>query len=385
MRKSLRGSSLHYTDGRGQNEEKSLHVLRELFIESYVTPRGGIARSSKNLKYLQEFAIDHDIHIPFSPDYRPKPQKWAAPKKRFLHMDENFIPTQHLLLVQCLYAPHVICTEISQIDGTYGFNESQQSVYSRRSEKPFFKGHNACDVDLMMVVHHLNFWKYWLTNDPMETLAGGFSRLDKHHRPKYFTTKLTNGAANLGYHWTGTYAFLDNDELDNLREDPSGTYIDQFPGEGEDDPFQDVQLQLQDDDSHYWPESFEQEVASQLQPELLAKTRAQRRALEKGEHFQPVSYRFGGNGTDQKDNFSANGWLNSLPSQMGVPGWQRLTMMKYYKNKDTDVIDDNSLWAYEGVVLPGGKIIVGRWWRAGVHDDDEDEFYSGPFILWCID
>ena len=51
-------------------------------------------------------------------------------------------------------------------------------------------------------------------------------------------------------------------------------------------------------------------------------------------------------------------------------------------------MDWDALWAYEGVVLPGGKIVVGRWWSpsnnaAGGAVDEQQ--YSGPFVLWCVD
>lgn len=63
-------------------------------------------------------------------------------------------------------------------------------------------------------------------------------------------------------------------------------------------------------------------------------------------------------------------------------------MMKYYVEDGHDTTDPaaalpDSIWAYEGVVLPGGKIILGRWWHP-LHGDDE-EMYSGPFILWNVD
>lgn len=49
-------------------------------------------------------------------------------------------------------------------------------------------------------------------------------------------------------------------------------------------------------------------------------------------------------------------------------------------------VDGSALWAYEGVVLPGGQVVVGRWWgpRAAGADLNE-ESYSGPFMFWCVD
>ena len=66
---------------------------------------------------------------------------------------------------------------------------------------------------------------------------------------------------------------------------------------------------------------------------------------------------------DLEDDFHAVGWLNALPDQYGIPGWQRITFMKHFA-EDLDNVDSDNLWAYEGVVLPGGRIIVGRWWFA---------------------
>lgn len=66
---------------------------------------------------------------------------------------------------------------------------------------------------------------------------------------------------------------------------------------------------------------------------------------------------------DLQDDFHAIGWLNALPDQRGIPGWQRITFMKHFA-EDLEEVDSDNLWAYEGVVLPGGRIIVGRWWFA---------------------
>ena len=53
-----------------------------------------------------------------------------------------------------------------------------------------------------------------------------------------------------------------------------------------------------------------------------------------------------------------------------------------------DEIDDDAelnpgCWAYEGVVLPGGMIILGRWWSP--MDDSGEKRCMGPFIFWNVD
>jgi hypothetical protein len=55
-------------------------------------------------------------------------------------------------------------------------------------------------------------------------------------------------------------------------------------------------------------------------------------------------------------------------------------------------------WFYEGVVLPGGKLIAGRWWQpleapppsryaqmTGVDGRNLRRRVTGPFLYWCID
>ena len=58
-----------------------------------------------------------------------------------------------------------------------------------------------------------------------------------------------------------------------------------------------------------------------------------------------------------------------------------MTMMKYFITPN-GAFDADALWAYEGVVLPGGQIIVGRWWSP---EEDSSDLYSGPFIFWNVD
>lgn len=91
---------------------------------------------------------------------------------------------------------------------------------------------------------------------------------------------------------------------------------------------------------------------------------------------------FEGHGIDDEEFLSA-GHLTALVPQQGIPGWQRLKMMKYYHMEDTGEIDTEALWAYEGVVLPGGKIMLGRWWSPDVVFNN-GETYSGPFIFWNV-
>ena len=58
-------------------------------------------------------------------------------------------------------------------------------------------------------------------------------------------------------------------------------------------------------------------------------------------------------------------------------------MMKEMPSEDGEYGTGHSnQWAYEGVVLPGGQVMVGRWWRP--FDPEDAPSYSGPFIFWQV-
>ena len=109
---------------------------------------------------------------------------------------------------------------------------------------------------------------------------------------------------------------------------------------------------------------------------------------------------FGGSGNDA-EHFQCSGIVHPLPPQHGIPGWQRVTIMKYfdpikraggpatpstsddgYDFDDDDVTVNNGCWCYEGVVLPGGMIMLGRWWSP--MDDADERHCMGPFIFWNV-
>jgi hypothetical protein len=150
-----------------------------------------------------------------------------------------------------------------------------------------------------------------------------------------------------------------------------------------------MQIEFPKETKFPWPQLFEDHLDSIAFHQKYAKPagrRAQRsnRSPTSAHIPEDKTRRFEGTGYDDED-FYAAGWLNPLPPQHGVIGWKRMTMMKFFMDIN-GLVDIDALWAYEGVVLPGGEIIVGRWWAP----DDSSEIgkmtmYSGPFILWNVD
>jgi hypothetical protein len=61
-------------------------------------------------------------------------------------------------------------------------------------------------------------------------------------------------------------------------------------------------------------------------------------------------------------------------------------MMKFYTRMENgqEVYDPNQVWAFEGCVLPGARIVVGRWWDS-LSDPNASTTLSGPFLWWNVD
>ena len=125
-----------------------------------------------------------------------------------------------------------------------------------------------------------------------------------------------------------------------------------------------------------FPDSFEEELHGKPKGQYFDSTTC--KAIDPG-------YKdFFGLGKAKTD-YHLFGRMHSLPSQAGIPGWQRVTMMKVMPEEGTKTYGNNltAVWAYEGVVLPGGQIIIGRWWSP-FHNGGVGTSYCGPFIFWQV-
>lgn len=152
-------------------------------------------------------------------------------------------------------------------------------------------------------------------------------------------------------------------------------------------------MELNFDQSHPGSstEDLEQRISSilshspALSPHLSTPTagnakQGERVSSSESSRTKPPYLIFEGSGLD-RDQFHCAGQLQALPPQQGIPGWQRITLMKYELDAH-GFYDPGSCWAYEGIVLPGGQIILGRWWSP-LNSDGEGAL-CGPFIFWNV-
>lgn len=161
-----------------------------------------------------------------------------------------------------------------------------------------------------------------------------------------------------------------------------------------------------------------------LPPRGSAAPAREDRTPKEGVHY----LRFTGTGYDAEP-YLCVGIVHALPPQHDIPGWQRVTLMKYFdpspppsfssfspsisppttitnqtdkdkewsgnnfsassSNDKTDRTaehehedNDNGCWAYEGIVLPGGMCMLGRWWSPA--EEGDERMCTGPFVFWDV-
>ncbi|KAK5168421.1 uncharacterized protein LTR77_006991 [Saxophila tyrrhenica] len=383
-----------FMEGGGEREKVCLEVLRDLVADSFSTKTASNALTyeSSNLAFLQRFAVaNFSLLELFTPNLK---RPYRSSTRRRSTTPPASTSKRLMQTIQVLLAPMHLNPDPMYEFSHYNFLDSQAAVYSTATVHPIFGGCYGVEIDMEYVLHNLNFWKYHMLRQAEGTLNEPYCDLDEDERPRWWDHALSQDTTQkLWKNWKGSYAFVERDEIDTLRggRDYNQQIQDIFAGEdGSDGAFQSLTLELAPDDGEFvWPMLFEQHLKSLVPPEGRARTRAQRRSAKPDEAaqmrtrgFHVQDRHFEGEGKDVSEKFLASGWLNALPVQEGVPGWQRLTMMKYFEDENGNV-DMQGLWAYEGVVLPGGGIIVGRWWSPS--DEAEEDVYSGPFILWCVD
>jgi hypothetical protein len=313
-------------------------------------------------------------------------------KKNLSSRDASFLYT-----IQSLLAPSLLSFDDWHSLRQTGFQDAQVFAYDHNEARPIFTGPQGLNIDMQWLLRNFQFWRnhFLVANEP---LSPAFSQLQAHERPQFWDSQLSQDSHNIGAHWKGSYAFVNRNEINAIRAGTSGqgsvpNIQDQL--NGEDDPyehaFQNVFLALSDPDpstQNPWRHDFEHILQSLSSRPDTARTRAQHKQHSRAavRDFKNKALRIEGDGTDNEEDFYMDGWLNPLPMQHGVPGWMRVTMMKYFVEEgehEEEIIDTEALWAYEGVMMPGGKIVVGRWWCPT--DGNGARMYSGPFILWNVE
>ncbi|KAF2189704.1 hypothetical protein K469DRAFT_561995 [Zopfia rhizophila CBS 207.26] len=362
------GTGVKFHCGNEKSERKVMQVLKDLINESY---QGAVHYLSydpwgrplcPNQKHLINFIRN---------------SRNLMNVKRQRSADERVSPQLAAIQLMCA---HFLFGQEKMSFNICPFDESQKAVYETAKVAPIFHGFNKQQVNMEWVLHCLNFFRYHMMDKVTATLRDTVAQMDATQKPYAWCSELQEGSYPLSKYWKGTYAYLDRHELDDIRSATVNEFgfIDRNVEPG--GTIQTLNLEFVTSRKLPWPKLFERHLHSLSRPQH-PRTRAQHRP--KSRNADPVSIRFTGEGEDE-ESFFASGWLNPLlpqPVGLEIPGWQRITFMKHFVNDD-EQLDHDNLWAYEGVVLPGGRLILGRWWYA---DDNPEEFNTGPFILWAVE
>jgi hypothetical protein len=268
----------------------------------------------------------------------------------------------------------------------FGVEEVQRAVYAASNAAPMYTGPERSTLNMQWALQCMNFFRHHMMDEAAATLFDAMSDLPPCQQPTAWKDPLplTTGVYPLSRHWKGTYAYLSPEEIARLRklnDDDTGDayFTDLNVDEGK---IQSMEMKFLDEGQLPWPRVFERHLDS-LRGAAPLKTQGRSKPRE-----AQGSIQFVGSGTDLDDDFRCMGWLNALPLQQGIPGWQRITFMKHFMDDDLADWEEDNLWAYEGVVLPGGKIILGRWWFASPNVDlnvSRVEWdLGGTWLTWAV-
>ncbi|KAM3086817.1 hypothetical protein ACMFMF_000755 [Clarireedia jacksonii] len=272
------------------------------------------------------------------------------------------------------------------------FDWSQFEVYAAPQQQPVFVGQWKNDLNVQWCLHVANFFKFHLKAKNGEgVLAHAFAALSQDQLPRAWLGRLQQGTQKLESNWKGAYFYLDRDELTRMRlvgGKDGGLYLDELNG-GE---FQDISIFF--DEQKFgkasWPAAWEEILKSDPFSKVYVNeqqnhgprrsTRSRKVKQHKEIPSPGVKYFYGSSQDSREAHFY--GVVHGIPTQHGIPGFQRVTMMKFFPDHNGHY-DPGQVWAYEGCVLPGGSIIVGRWWDATA--EAGSDVFSGPFVFWNVE
>ncbi|MCJ1436286.1 hypothetical protein MMC27_005664 [Xylographa pallens] len=303
-------------------------------------------------------------------------------------------------------------------------------------------------LNLDNLLHIVNFFKYHITSYDEHSLHAGFHTLPDDEKPKAWDSPVKAGLQKLGTHWKGCSAHLHNgtkltshlrgnnpgycptqivasaqSHINLTRPHSSHIYSDVMDNEENEDGFLSMHLDFSRPKAP-WPLNFESHLTSESSASAWDYEEPAK-DVNGGIRASDRCHQFQGFGRDF-EKYRCVGYVSALPAQdpqdvHKVHGFQRMTMMKWADDEgkaaptsvgsrtvvekhleDMQMCDlaDEELahWAYEGVVLPGGKIMLGRWWSPhetpvrDLVDSGEPRVYdrnerkcTGPFIFWNID
>jgi hypothetical protein len=261
---------------------------------------------------------------------------------------------------------------------------SQHTVYQAACTEPVVQGPTFSQVNIAWSLNILNFFRQHILEHD-SPLFRQWQLLKPTELPQLSSRLSPTEQTKIGRVWKGTYTFLPREQVMALRNTyRAGDVLFRDQNIINKHPIQTLKLWVPDNEQpSIYPLAWDQIIKGKsLHQEPVVKSSKPNDHSSIRETIRNKTFPYEGIGYDDEQFFCV-GHINPLPPQNGIPGFARMTMMKYFRHPDGQM-DTNVMWAYEGIVLPGGQIMLGRWW-AVEHNRHPREQYSGPFIMWCVD
>ncbi|KAL3420860.1 hypothetical protein PVAG01_07305 [Phlyctema vagabunda] len=381
-------------EDNSENQRWCLEMLKELILESDARmgydEEGNVAVIGLNLQYIKEL-IDWKWPNANGRGHTDIMTRCPLAMSQGNLANADGILPLIMVIQSCLIS---FLLRPGTCDGTaVHFDDSQRQAYTCRIQEPLFKGIYKQHLNVHWVLNVANFFKLHLKARNEGLFYNVYHDLTPDQLPQHWLGKIKSGTQEFGSHWKGAYTFLDEDALVAMRsnarsEDP---YMDEINDGHE--LLQDLTIFFDEDrfPSTKWPTQWQMFLRSDpfkgvpntaLEDTPTRRTRS-RSIKDKTKPVTPVFKNFFGSGVDGKMS-RFFGCLHSVPAQQGIHGFQRVTMMKFFPDDNGDY-DENQVWAYEGCVLPGGRIILGRWWAVRDEIFGERIPLTGPFIFWNVE
>ncbi|KAB8199699.1 hypothetical protein BDV34DRAFT_231004 [Aspergillus parasiticus] len=356
----------------GQNEEQLLWltVMQGILLEALtITEIDGVVYSKtfERIREALQLSAPDILNRPLSGYGNTKPDR---PSDLFcgLQLCLTGLALDPKMSVRCLRTDYDIA-----------------NVYSYQTEitRPLI---DIKKLELPTILHIRNFWVRHLLSPNEATYCTSYAKLPVDQRPKVWSTIKEN--VELGTNWVGYWSCVHPypETVTELENRQSCADLNTHWIQGDTDP---LVFQIRPDlNTLNWPPEFNR-IIPMVGPESH---RLYFRGLQKlGDDLYPV-----------------RGFTEPIRgSQGGFPGWQRICFAIYAADREQlpllleigelEPSDDEAacllselwppgeletdfLWiqGYEGVILPGGKIMLGQW------VDMIDMTERGPFIFWNL-
>ncbi|KAI9844218.1 MAG: hypothetical protein M1837_005724 [Sclerophora amabilis] len=347
QRQSILHRPIKFFMGKTPAEKRYLMLMRHLILESSASENQetGIV-SGRNLGCLEHFACSVSSLV----------------RQQVVVHPVQYTINPLLLAIQLTLA-HLYLRPVINMD-VHHFEISQQTVYAPMTQIQLYIGNTANFVNLGLLNHILNFFKYHLTVVHEGELYHLLKRLEEKSKPSGWPHILSQTLSSMNQNWIGQSGRLEYHDLLRMRS------VNRSNG-------------LNAHDNYIYSDIFSESAFEELEismgddiefPEI-------HRMCDAVEIDSPVGeyIRLAGSGIDSRD-FRIEGRLYSLPEQQEIPGWQRVVFARWHPDEDPE-LPITPYWIYEGCILPGGEIMLGRWYAPSSSDWPE-YFDSGPFIYW---